>query len=76
MARFAGGWQLRVAWAYNGALLGGGLVALGIMLRALDIENDGGDNPGAFWRTFILGLVLSFGVQDVIKVRLRPSLPA
>ena len=73
VARFLdGGWRLRVAWAYNGALLGGGLVWLAIMLRALDTDDAG--NSGAFWRTFVLGLVFSLGAQDVIKVRGRVCL--
>ena len=39
------------------------------MLRALDIDEPGGGNLGAFWHTFILGLVQAFFVQDPIKVR-------
>jgi hypothetical protein len=66
----ASGWRLRVAWAYNGTLLGGGLVWLAIMLRALDIDQPGGGNLGAFWQTFILGLVQAFFIQDPIKVLL------
>jgi hypothetical protein len=66
------GWRLRVAWAFNGTLVGGGLVWLAIMLRAIDIEHGGIDNVdlGGFWRTFILGLVQAYLIQDPIKVLL------
>ena len=68
-------------WAYNGALFGGGLLWLAVMLRALEVEftldKSKAFNSGGFWRTFVLGLVLSFGVQDTIKARLlHPNVPA
>ena len=92
-----GGWRLRVAWAYNGALLGGGLVWLVIMLRAIDIEHGGKvsfvvvartpdpsphprdcstasgiDNVDlrGFWRTFMLGVIQAYFLQDVVKILL------
>jgi hypothetical protein len=71
VARYSdSGWRLRVAWAFNGVLLVGGLLWLALMLRALDIDEPGGGNLGAFWRTFVLALGQAFVVQDPIKVLL------
>jgi hypothetical protein len=65
-----GGWRLCVAWIYNALLVVGGLLWLALMLRALDIDEPGGGSLAAFWRTFTLGLVQAFFVQDPIKVLL------
>ena len=71
VARFRdAGWRLRVAWGYNSFLLIGGLLWLGVMLRALDLDSPGAPNATAFWRTFLIGLAQAFFVQDVIKVLL------
>ena len=51
-----------------GALLVGGLFALAIMLRALDVDAPDA-NFGAFFRTWLLGLAQAFLIQDPIKVR-------
>ena len=58
---------LRLAWAYNVFLLVGGLAWFTIMMRALDAD-DVGLNVGGFWRTFVLALVWSFFVEEMIKV--------
>ena len=52
--------------------MGGGLVWLAIMLRAIDIEHGGIHKVdlSGFWRTFILGVVQAFFVQDPIKILL------
>ena len=63
----ARGWRLRLAWAYNGALVGGGLLWLALMLRAYDVDN--GRDLDAFWRTFFLALAQGLLVQDSLKVR-------
>ena len=62
----ARGWRLRVAWAYNGALVLGGLLWLAVMLRAYDID-DGRDLDG-FWRTYAIALAQGLLLQDSLKV--------
>ena len=65
-AWIARGWKLRVAWAFNGALVVGGLLWLSVLLRAYDVDD--GRNLDAFWKVYALALTQGLLVSDTVKV--------
>jgi hypothetical protein len=63
------GWpqgKLRIAWTLNFALVISGLLWLGVMLRAYDVDD--GHNLDAFWEIYVLALTQGLLISDTVKV--------
>jgi hypothetical protein len=60
---WGGGWKLRIAWAYFGGLLVGGLAWLVVLLRA---RQKAGVNSDAFWISYTFAVAQTWLLQESI----------